>query len=316
MLFPTQPSATVRLVLILVTLGLVILFVIYSGIPGILLPPPEKPQVRVSQPVGEINANLESDLNVNPQYVQSGYVNIGNPSDPTTYKFGNRGDISKFLQNDEFQAGGIYAYRDNRWQRIKTISQLSNDDFIIATFYSSYSYSDTGEEGETILGIVDWLERDGGQLRLRFLDDPEQKEYSLYRGIEGITRTTPIGSDDPTGGLFDFGDDLFDSIAKGSTLRLLVNDQFQVIAATILAPNMNIISGQVSQLFFSQEESVHKLTLSGREKPIILDRKIKVVQKGAETIPKLVEDMPASAKVRIMYYPWGDKDIAVSLDYE
>lgn len=297
-----------------IAIGIVIAIAISTGVHKTLFESPWQ----LKQPIEpiQLNAAIKSDPEATPLYVQSGYVNIGHPADLSTYKFGSHGDITKFLQNDEFQASGIYAYRDSRWQRIGSLEELVSGDFVIVTFYTAYSYSDAGDKGKTILGIVDWLERANGQLRLRFLDDPQQQEYSLYQGIEGITRTTPIDTDDPTG-LFDFGDDLFDSVNKGSTLRLLVNDdQLQVIAATLVAPNMNIKSDQVSQLLFFQDEGVYKLTLAGRQKPLILDRKIKVVQKGAETVLKSIEDIPAAAKVRIMYYAWGDRDIAVSLDYE
>lgn len=262
---------------------------------------------------GEINAVVESEENAFPVFVQSGTVEIGDPDDISTYnmvsyRFGKRIPGERALMADEGKAYGIYVLQDNFLKKVEGVEDLKNGDYIYVTFYETPAWSDSDRKGKTLMGIVDSLERQGGEISFRFLNDSSQAEYKLTQDAD--LRTEDFEA------LFDFGDDVFDNIRRGNILRILLDDKNYVRSAAVIAPPVNVTSGKVKQIESLGVDQYRLILEDDGKRSFSLDGKSKVVKRGEPDNPKAAADLKKGVGVNLVYYNNLNHYTVLSLDFQ
>ena len=261
-----------------------------------------------SNPNTKINSNIEKEEYSFPAHVQSGIVAIGKNGDQSTYKFGKLGDPSKYLDSQGYLAQGIFIQRGDRWEHISTLEELNNGDFITITYYRSPSYSDSGKRGETILGIVNKVEEKNDVIELGFLDDPRG---SIYRIVKN---TTSLEKDDHLG-VFEFGDSLFDSIERGGTLRILVDNNNSVISTTVLAPRGDLAEGRLKKIVQNESEDEYQIFIGNINSPFFITNKTKILERYKFSKLTKASDIPLDSYIILLYYNKINRNEILSLDF-
>lgn len=309
--FPTAPSKKLRFSLVVLTVVGFIAYLLYIS-RDIWLTKVEVTSQLVDSDI-PINADVETEENFLPLYVQSGFVEIGVAGDVSTYnlvsrRFNQRLPGQRPLMSEEGKAYGVYILKDKVLARVPKVEDLKTGDFVYVTFYETPTWSDFGRKGKTLLGIVDSLKRQGRTISFKFLDDPNQAEYRL-------TGDTQLTTEDFEG-LFDFGDDVFKSINRSSILRILVDDNDYIRSVTVVSPPVNVTSGTVKWLEPVEIDLFRLVLENDGDRSFMIDNKTKIVERGQPNNPKTAIDIKRKMKVHLVYYNNFNQYTVLSLDFQ
>lgn len=283
-----------------------LLYAVKIGIVSSLFLPEPQLAADDAEITAVLNKDIETEVNLFPMHVQSGYVHIGEKEDLSTYTYGDKGKSVSYLEGNGFKAEGIYRNIDGYWKRVTDIKDLNENDAIVITLYVGPSRSDSGETGKTYFGIIDGLKRERGRLTINFLDDPSSQSFEISKSINLKTEDTT--------GVYRFGDDLFEDISRGDTLRLLVDNQGKVIAATLKSPRMSVAVGRLIHLRLVSDDK-YEMKIEGFSKPFYLNSNTQVVSRDKPQSLKPISEIPPNAKIHVVYYNRLNNYIGLSLDF-